>query len=150
MRALLCALLFALFANVAAADEVETKILETYKQFAEAQNARDLQRARSYLVDGSDFLWVSDGKTFWGRDVAIARMGGFQTNEVWHAEADLPAARVVKLTGETALLHMPLILALGSNPSPSRIPFLVSILFVLRNAEWKIAALLTTDERKPG
>jgi uncharacterized protein (TIGR02246 family) len=125
------------------ADEVRA----TYRQFAEAQNARDLGRIGAFFVDGPQFLWVSDGKSFWGREAVLARMSGFQSAATWQVEPDLAASTVVELDPATALLHMPLVLMIGSAEAPDRLHFLVSILFVRRATDWRIAALLTTSEK---
>lgn len=122
------------------ADEVRT----TYLHFAEAQNARDPDRIRAFFVEGPGLLWVSDGKSFWGADAILARMSSFQKADVWRVEPDLASSRVVELDGNAAMLHMPLTLVIGSTAAPDRLGFLVSLLFVRADDEWRIAALLTT------
>src|ERR687893_274411 len=68
MKALLSALALVIglaaapTASAAPADEVR----ELYGRFLEAQNARDLARVRSVLLDSPKFLWVSDGMSVWG------------------------------------------------------------------------------------
>ncbi len=141
----LAALVLAFLAQPAFADTA-SEIRAAYLDFAEAQNARDAERIRSHLAHDAEFLWVSDGKSFWGVDTAVARMSSFQKAETWYVEPDLEAATVVELAAETALLHMPLTLVIGKTADPARLDFLVSILFVDEDG-WRIAALLTTEEK---
>lgn len=122
-------------------------ILTVYRGFAEAQNARDLDRIGAYFVDGPDFLWVSDGQSIWGRPDVLKRMSGFQKAEVWHVVPDLDHARVVDLDPDVVMLHLPLMLELGDAAAPDRLRFLVSILFRNQQNGWKIASLLTTTQK---
>lgn len=130
----------ALATGAAANDEV----MSLYGRFAAAQNARDLAAVRTLLLDSPDFLWVSDGKSVWGRDALVERMSRFQTLEVWRVEPLLDRARVVEVSRGVAYLHMPLDLHLGSRAEPSVTRFLVSILCRETGAGWRIAALFTT------
>ena len=41
------------------------------EQFAAAQNARDLAKVKTFLIDSPKFLWVSDGMSFWGPDALV-------------------------------------------------------------------------------
>ncbi|MGF1560559.1 MAG: nuclear transport factor 2 family protein [Geminicoccaceae bacterium] len=128
--------------------QVEDEILEVYKQFAQAQNARDPERIGAFFIDAPQFLWVSDGKSFWGRDAVLARMGSFQKAEIWRVEPALDEAEVVPLADGAAMLHMPLTLVIGQAAAPNQLPFLVSIVFTRKDQEpWRIAALLTTGEK---
>ena len=124
--------------------DTRSDVLATYDQFVTAQNARDLARVKAVLLDTPDFLWVSDGKSIWGRDALLERMGRFQTLEVWRAEPRLEKARVVEVATDVAYLHMPLDLYLGTRSNPSVTHFLVSILCRKTDQGWRIAALFTT------
>jgi uncharacterized protein (TIGR02246 family) len=123
------------------------EVLDVYGAFAEAQNARDLDRIGAFFIDGPDFLWVSDGQSFWGRPAVLERMSGFQKAAVWHVVPDLEHARVVELGEGIAMLHMPLVLEIGSTAAPDHLRFLVSILFREEGDGWRIAALLTTTQK---
>jgi ketosteroid isomerase-like protein len=129
---------------IAARADVRGDVLSLYGKFAAAQNARDLKAVTALLLDSPDFLWVSDGKSVWGRDALIERMGRFQTLEVWRVEPLLDRARVVEVAPSAAYLHMPLDLHLGSKADASVTRFLVSILCRKTDAGWRIAALFTT------
>lgn len=128
----------------AARADVTGEVIATYNSFAAAQNARDLGRVKELLLDSPSFLWVSDGKSVWGRDALIARMSTFQTLDVWRVEPLLDKARVVQINETAAYLHMPLDLFLGATNDVSRTRFLVSILCSKTAAGWRIAALFTT------
>lgn len=123
-------------------------LLATYEAFAAAQNDRDLDRVGQFFIDGPEFLWVSDGQSFWGREAVLARMGRFQGADIWRVLPDLDTARIVPLSQDSAFLHLSLVLEIGSDPRPNRLGFLVTILFVKQeSAPWRIAALLTTREK---
>jgi ketosteroid isomerase-like protein len=119
-----------------------------YLRFVAAQNARDLDGVRVVLLDSPAFLWVSDGRTVWGREPTLARMASFQTASVWRVTPDLGAARAVELGPDAAYLHLPLELAIGSADAPDRLRFLVTVLCTRTPAGWRIASLLTTTEKR--
>ncbi len=129
-------------------DGFEDEIRAVYGDFVAAQNDRDVERIGAFFIDGPDFLWVSDGQSFWGRDAVLARMSNFQRAEIWRVEPDLDAARIVALGDDLAMLHMTLALVIGRAEQPTRIRFVVSILFRRVDADWRIAALLTTNEKQ--
>jgi hypothetical protein len=104
-------------------------IINTYRTFAQAQNARDLDRIGAFFTDRPDLLWVSDGQSFWGRDAVLARMGSFQKAEIWRVTPDLDMATVVDLGPRVAMLHFPLLLEIGRRDAPAALDFLVSLLF---------------------
>lgn len=147
MRTLFAAFLAAALTSGAALADAAAEIRATYLRFAEAQNARDPARIGAFFTDGPGFLWVSDGKSFWGREAVLARMGGFQQAAVWRVEPDIQASMVIETGDRSALLHMPLTLVIGSAENPDRLRFLVSIAFVRPAQEWRITALLTTTAK---
>ncbi len=124
--------------------DTRSEVLATYGEFAAAQNARDLVRVKAVLLDSPDFLWVSDGKSVWGRDALVERMSRFQSLEVWRVEPLLDRARVVEVADGVAYLHVPLDLHLGARSAPTVTRFLVSILCRKTAESWRIAALFTT------
>jgi ketosteroid isomerase-like protein len=119
----------------------------TYDRFVAAQNARDLGKVRSLLLDSPRFLWVSDGQSIWGRDAMIERMASFQEAEVWRVDPALDKAVAVEVNADAAFLHLPLQLTIGSSASPDKLRFLVSVLCVRTPDGWRIAALFTTSEK---
>jgi hypothetical protein len=132
-------------AQAGPADDVR----DLYGRFLAAQNAHDLEGVRALLWDSPRFLWVSDGRSFWGPDALVERMAQFQKAPVWRVEPELDAAVPVELDATTAYLHLPLTLVIGSVESPDRLPWLVSMLGVRTDRGWRIAALLTTVDKRP-
>jgi Domain of unknown function (DUF4440) len=119
-----------------------------YDRFVAAQNARDLDKVRPLLLDSPQFLWVSDGMTFWGRETMLERMASFQEAEVWRVEPELDKAVAVEVDAGAAYLHLPLKLVIGASSSPDRIRFLVSMLCKQTIEGWRIAALFTTTSKE--
>lgn len=144
--AALCAALVVSPTMVAQAD-TPSEVRDLYSRFLDAQNARDLDAVRAVLLPSADFQWVSDGKSFWGPDALVERMGQFQKAEIWHVTPDTGRARVVEVSPDTAYLYQPLTLRIGRASNPSDIPFLVNVLSVRTAEGWRIAALFTTTEK---
>src|SRR4051812_27185589 len=130
----------------ARADEAD--IRATYKDFAAAQNARDLHKIGALLIDSPRFLWVSDGVSVWGPEATLARMASFQEAPVWRVEPDLARAVAVDVGADAGFLHLPLRLVIGVGDNPDRLRFLVSVLCVRTAKGWRIAALFTTSEKQ--
>ncbi|MDO9710816.1 hypothetical protein [Paracraurococcus lichenis] len=119
-----------------------------YARFVAVQNAHDLERLRGLLLDSPRFLWVSNGLSLWGPDAMIARLSGFQANEVWCIDPDQRRASAVEVAPGAAFLHVPLVLTVGSAADPQRYHVLVSALCAETPDGWRIAALFTTDENR--
>lgn len=143
-------------AAVRAADLQETHLQETsasaeilalYRRFLTAQNARDLVAVRATLWDSPDFLWVSDGRPFWGPDALVERMAGFQKAEVWRVEPHFARSRAVEVGEGVAYLSLPLTLTIGAAAAPSALPWLVGVLCRRGPEGWRIAALFTTTDK---
>jgi uncharacterized protein (TIGR02246 family) len=148
---LVLAILFALAGPASSkAKSVADDIRALYDRFVTAQNNRDLDAVRQALSDREDFLWISDGKPFWGREAMIARMASFQEAEVWRVEPDYASAKVVEMSSEAAYLHVPLVLVLGRRESPAKLKWLVEVLCQKSAGEWRISGLFTAaDKRAP-
>ena len=137
----------AMTASVAEAD-VRDEMLAVYTKFAAAQNTRNLENLRPFFLDSPQFLWVSDGMSIWGPEATLERMSLFQQAEVWHVDPDLANAMPVQIGPDVGYLHLPLTLTLGRAAAPETFRFLVSVLFTRTPAGWRIAALLTTTEKR--
>jgi ketosteroid isomerase-like protein len=144
--AFVIACVLALCAPATAETPTETAVKALYERFVSAQNERDLDKVRKELWDSPDFLWISDGKPFWGADALIARMSAFQHAEIWFVTPDRSRGRVVEVGPDTVYLYLPLSLTLGPKADPQTIAFLVNVLCVRTPSGWRIAALFTTEE----
>jgi ketosteroid isomerase-like protein len=132
-----------------AAASTADDVLALYRTFAAAQNRRDLPAVRQTLWNSPQFLWVSDGMAVWGPDALIKRMQQFQQSEVWKVEPELDKAVPVPLAEGSVMLHVPLTLVIGSTaPGPDRLRFLVEVICLNTAEGWRIAALLTTTEKR--
>lgn len=131
------------------AGNVEGELRNLYERFVTAQNNHDLDAVRETLSPREDFLWISDGKPFWGREAMIKRMASFQEAELWKVEPEYASARVVELGADSAYLHIPLVLLLGSKKDPAKLKWLVEVLCQKSGGEWKIAALFTAEDKRP-
>ncbi len=118
--------------------------LATYLRFAKAQNDHDLTGVGAELLDSPQFLWVSDGKSFWGRETMLSRMARFQSAEIWVVTPSLDEAVTVEINADAAYVHLPLRLTLGPKASPDILDFLVSALCVRTTQGWRISALFTS------
>lgn len=123
------------------------EVIALYERLAEAQNRRDTAAVRALLLSSQRFLWVSDGKAFWGPDTMVERMARFQKAELWRVEPDRSRRRIVEFSGDRAHLFQPLVLRIGAAGAPDAIPFLVSVLCERTTDGWRIAGLLTTVEK---
>jgi ketosteroid isomerase-like protein len=117
-----------------------------YAEFVAAQNAHDLGRVRSLLVEDRRFLWVTNGLSLWGPEAMTARLSRFHANEVWRLETMEERARAVEVNEEAALLHVPVALVVGPRAAPQRYRILVTALVARGTDGWRIAGLFTTDE----
>ena len=121
--------------------------LALYRQFAAAQNTRNIDAVRALFLPSPDFLWVSDGMSVWGIDAVLKRMALFQEAETWRVEPDLGVARAVAIDDRSAFLHLPLVLVIGPSAKPERFGFLVTMLCVETQAGWRISGLFTTTDK---
>lgn len=129
--------------------DTEQDVRDLYSGFAAAQNAHDTDAIRSFLSESPDFLWISDGKPLWGRDEMITRLSSFQKSEVWRVEPEYAASRVIVLDDTSAVLHIPLVLVVGSKADPARLKWLVEVLCQKEADGWRIAGLFTAQDKRP-
>jgi uncharacterized protein (TIGR02246 family) len=127
---------------------IEGDIQDLYDRFVTAQNNRDLDAVRQVLSSRDDFLWISDGKPFWGREAMIRRMASFQEAEVWRVEPEYVSAKLVEISGDAAYLHIPLVLFLGRKEDPAQLRWLVEVLCQKVDGQWRIAALFTAEDKR--
>jgi len=148
-RYILSLLIAGFFSIDVAKASVESDVLALYSKFVSAQNNRDLPAVKEFLSGRPDFLWISDGKPFWGRDTMIERMASFQKAEVWKVEPEYASAKVVEAGPDTAYLHMPLVLVIGSKERHDRLKWLVEALCERTKDGWRILGLFTAEDKRP-
>jgi len=146
-KTIVLALAVAVLLTGPAVAEPADEVSALYQQFVAAQNARDLDRVSALFLPSPQFLWVSDGMSIWGRDAVVKRMSLFQQADVWHAEPNLSKAVAITIDGHAALLHLPLVLTIGSKDRPEKFGFLVTVLGVETVEGWRIAGLFTTTDK---
>jgi hypothetical protein len=116
-----------------------------YAAFVAAQNAHDFAGLRDTLLDQPEFLWVTNGLSVWGPEMALRRIMGFHASEVWHITPLEARSVAIEVNPSTAFLHVPLELVVGPRDAPARYRILVSALCTETPKGWRIAALFTTD-----
>jgi ketosteroid isomerase-like protein len=124
------------------------EVLTLYREFAAAQNRRDTAAVRKMLWESPDFLWISDGKPYWGREAMLARMAQFQKAEIWRVEPEFASARVVSIGSDAAYVHIPLILVIGTKDDPARLGWLVEVVCRKTPDGWRIAGLFTAPDKR--
>lgn len=125
----------------------EAAVRDLYGRFLSAQNARDLAAVRATLWPSPKFLWVSDGRPFWGPDALVERMAAFQRAEVWRVDPSFERSRVVEVAPDAAFLSVPLVLTIGDAAAPAHLKWLVGVLCRRGADGWRIAALFTTEDK---
>jgi ketosteroid isomerase-like protein len=128
-------------------NQLETEIRAVYGEFMDAQNARNLDRVGSFFIDGPDFLWVSDGRSVWGQEATLERMGSFQKAAIWKVHPELELARIIGLGPESAMMHFPLVLEIGAGSHPQQIGISGECSVCPAREDWRIASLLTTGRK---
>ena len=122
-----------------ASDEVKA----TFLRFVESQNARDAAAVTNLLWASPDFLWVTTtAVTVWGRDAAMERFAR-NWRGTWELQPHLEDLRIVELTADLALLHVPLMFTFapsGQQAQPELIKW--SGIFQRSDRGWRIAAIL--------
>jgi uncharacterized protein (TIGR02246 family) len=144
----LLALVAALFLAFPATADQKADIRALYDAFVSAQNRHDIDAVRPLLSDSPDFLWISDGRPVWGREAMLERMADFQSAEIWRVEPEYDASRVILLDEDSAVFHLPLVLVIGSEAAPSRLPWLVEVICQKEAGGWRITGLYTAQDKR--
>lgn len=144
-------LLVALWPNSAATHpgggEEEEQIFETYLAFTEAQNEGDMEAVGAFFVNDPHLLMVADGRAIWGKDRVLARIDGFQDAEHWQAFPDFAKMEIIMLAPSVGLLHVPMVIEVGTSDAPEDLHFLESVVFQQSEGQWYIASLQTVVDK---
>ena len=122
---------------------VSDEVKATFLRFVESQNARDAATVTNLLWDSPDFLWVTTtAVTVWGRDAAMERFAR-NWRGTWELQPHLEELRIVELTANLALLHVPLMFTFASSGQQAR-PELIKWSEIFRCSErgWFITTIL--------
>ena len=121
---------------------VDDDVKATFDRFVAAQNAHDVSAVRELLWDSANFLWISRGVPYWGRDAALKRFESLYQG-TWKLYPDTANLKVIALTDSTAQLFVPIVFnsAPPGEPAPD-IPVLMNQTLVKTAGGWRIASLL--------
>jgi ketosteroid isomerase-like protein len=147
-RLMMCLGVAAMLMTAGVRADPATEVMDLYRAFATAQNKLDTDTVRSLLWESPDFLWISDGRPYWGREAMIERMSDFQKADVWRVEPDYAAARVVIIDANAAFVHVPLQLVIGAGENPARLKWLVEVVCRKTASGWRIAGLFTAQDKR--
>jgi ketosteroid isomerase-like protein len=147
-RLMMCLGVAAMLMTAGVRADPATEVMDLYRSFATAQNRLDTKAVRALLWNSPDFLWISDGRPYWGPDAMIERMAHFQKAGVWRVEPDYTAARVVSIDANAAYVHVPLQLVIGAKENPTRLKWLVEVLCRKTDSGWRIAGLFTAQDKR--
>src|SRR5258705_12920969 len=64
-------------APVAAQAGTEEEVRAVFGKFVAAQNAHDLSAVGEIIEDSPQFLWITRGVQYWGRDAALKRFAQY-------------------------------------------------------------------------
>jgi hypothetical protein len=114
----------------------------TFDRFVVAQNAHDISALREVLLDSPNFLLVSRGAPFWGRDAALKRFEALYQG-TWKISPDTANLKVIMLNDTTAQLFVPVMFNIGPSGQPAPdTRFLVNQTLVKTPSGWRIASIM--------
>ena len=117
-------------------------VRDRFRQFIDAENARDSVAVRKMLWDSPDMVFAPMGKRdsavytgYWGTDNAMTHFNFLYRLGI-HLEPDYQNERVVLLDKDVAEIFVP---AKLSFPDRAPLPFLVMAYWVRSKGEWKLS-----------
>jgi ketosteroid isomerase-like protein len=119
----------------------EDEVKAIFGKFAAAQNAHDLKAVGEILQDSPQFLWITRGTPYWGRDAALKRFGEYYQG-TWALEPKLDEIKVVELSPGVAQLLAPTVFKIapaGQSAQPAL--FLLNHIYVKTADGWKLASI---------
>ncbi len=122
-----------------AATEDEVKAL--FGKFVVAQNAHDLKAVGEILQSSPQFLWITRGTQYWGRDAARKRFGEYYQG-TWILEPKVDEIKITELSPGVAQLVAPTVFRIappGQTAQPAL--FLLNHIYVKTAEEWKLASI---------
>jgi ketosteroid isomerase-like protein len=130
-----------LFAAGATRAATEDEVKALFGKFVAAQNAHDLKAVREILQDSPQFLWITRGTQYWGREAALKRFGEYYQG-TWSLEPKLEEIKITELSPSVAQLVAPTVFRIapsGQIAQPSL--FLLNHIYVKTADGWKLASI---------
>jgi hypothetical protein len=120
----------------------EDEVRAAFEQFVVVQNAHDIKKLPSLILDSPDFLWITRGTAVWGYAEAIKRFEGLYVG-TWKLEPDMAGFRIVILRPELAQLYVPIDFTIGlPGQAAQTTRFLMNQTLVKDPQGWKVASIL--------
>jgi uncharacterized protein (TIGR02246 family) len=119
----------------------EDEVRALFGKFVAAQNAHDLKAVGEILLDSSQFLWITRGVQYWGREAALKRFGEYYQG-TWSLEAKIDEVKITELAPGVAQLVAPTVFRIapaGQTAQPSR--FLLNHIYVKTADGWRLASV---------
>ena len=127
----------------------EDEVKALFAKFVAAQNAHDLKAVGELLQDSPQFLLVSRGLPFWGRDAALKRFEALYQG-TWSLDPKIDELKVIELQPGVVQLYVPMTFMIspaGQTAQPTR--FLVNQVVVKTADGWKISSILPIPAPQP-
>jgi ketosteroid isomerase-like protein len=119
----------------------EDEVKALFGKFVAAQNAHDLKAVGEILQDSPQFLWITRGTPYWGRDAALKRFGEYYQG-TWELEPKLDQLKVTELSPGVAQIFAPTVFRIapaGQTAQPTL--FLLNHIYVKTADGWKLASI---------
>jgi hypothetical protein len=134
-------LLFSLSANAAFAAP-EDDVHATFDLFISAQNAHDIKRVESVLLNSPNFLWITRGTAVWGSESALRRFTALYEG-TWRLEPDASSLKITMLGDNAAQIYVPIMFTIGAvGQTAQATRFLMNQVLVKTATGWKVSSIL--------
>jgi uncharacterized protein (TIGR02246 family) len=136
-------MLLLLTTTVSAGPKPETEVNAVFHSFIAAQNAHDLKKVGSILLDSPHSLWVARSGAIWGRDAILKR---FEQNYhgTWVIKPDYDEVKVIALSPRVVQVFAPASIMISPEGEiAEQHRFLLTQIYVKTPLTWKLASILT-------
>ena len=119
----------------------EDEVRALFGKFVAAQNAHDLKAVGDILQDSPQFLWITRGTQYWGRDAALKRFAEYYQG-TWALEPKLDELKITELSPGVAQLVAPTVFRIapaGQTAQPTL--FLLNHIYVKTAGGWRLASI---------
>lgn len=120
----------------------EDDVKACFERLVTAQNAHDANAVRDLLLDSPNFLWITRGKTIWGRDAAMKRFESLYQG-TWHLSPDSTSLKVIMLGDSAAQIYAAIMFTTGAPGQPAQDgTTLMNQTWVKTPGGWRVASIL--------